>query len=63
MFSVNFAKFVRTRFIQKTGATWEIHKDLQRATEKITLKIKFKNFSGVPRLFLRKDQNILISYS
>ena len=32
MFSVYYAKFVRTHFIQKTAGIWEIHKDLQRAT-------------------------------
>ena len=25
--------------------------------------MRLKNFCGVPRLFLRKDQNILISFS
>ena len=58
MLSVNFAKFVRTRYIQKTVGIWEIHKDWQRATKKITLKMRLKKFSGVPRLFV---QNILIS--
>ena len=30
MFSLNFSKFLRTRFIQKTTGTSGIHKDLQR---------------------------------
>ena len=30
MFSVNFSKFLRTRFIQKTAGIWGIRKDLQR---------------------------------
>ena len=32
MFPVNFAKFVRTRFMQKTAGTSGIHKDLQEGT-------------------------------
>ena len=59
MFSVNFAKFIRTCFKKKTAGTLEIHKDLQGATLKITLKMRLKRFSGRPRLFVRKDQNIL----
>ena len=35
----------------------EQHKKLE-----IRLKMKSKKISGVPRLFVRKDQNILISY-
>ena len=34
---MNFAKFVRTRFIQKTAGTWEIHKNLQN-------KEQYKNY-------------------
>ena len=50
MFSVNFAKFVRTRFLKKkyigNTKTLEIQKDLQRATQKITLKMRLKSFLG-----------------
>ena len=37
MFSVNFAKFLRTHFIKKTAGTLEKHKDLQRAKPHIIL--------------------------
>ena len=60
MFSVNFAKFVRTYFIKKTTRILEKHKDFHRATQKITLKMRLKKFSGRPFLFVCKDQNILI---
>ena len=47
MFSVNFAKFVRTRFIKKTAGTLEIHKDSHNEQhEKITLKMRLKKFLG-----------------
>ena len=49
-----------TRYIKAIG-TLKIHKDLQRATYKITLKMRLQIFSGRPYLFVRKDQNILIS--
>ena len=54
VFSVSFTKFVRTRFKRKTAGTFEIHKDLQSATEKITLKMRFTKFSGRLCLFVRK---------
>ena len=59
MFSVNFAKFVRKRFIKKTARILEINKDLQRTTKKIKLKMKLKIFYGKPGYFIGKHQSIL----
>ena len=57
MFSVNFAKFVRTRFMQKTTGTWEIHKRLTKSNIKTTLKMRLKNFSWRFRLFGRNAEH------
>ena len=58
---MNFVKFVRTRCIKETARTLEMHKDLQRAALSNYDENEIKKISGRPRLFARKDQNILIS--
>ena len=56
MFSVNFAKFVRTLFTLKTTGTWEIHKDKEQHKNYAEIEMRLKIFSSRPHLSVRKDQ-------